>query len=296
MCESHGRQEADPPLSSFRGTFLDCGTKPSSECDCNARQLGDDCERRGELSTGTSLVSTRGMSTCRLCGSCPIQRDGWWQWIASCTGMATISLCGVTSTKTMLGVYRGCPDVSTPSAIGDGNCNDFGSCGSQENGALAVESGETIIFRVGAVNVNDVVTANLSISCEPTSVSSTSTLTLMTSVSSISTAASVVSTTESPTSTAAPLVSTQSFSATAPTDPRVGLIAGVAGGVAALLVVVGVIAFVVWRRRRSSAPPQSAASEHGNVLAVRKAQNEYGDVREIRKPSEYESTSAPFTA
>ncbi|MBT9560084.1 MAG: hypothetical protein IV100_28915, partial [Myxococcales bacterium] len=125
----------------------------SSQCVCTARLLGDDCENRLPISTGSTIVSTVNATTCVGCGSCAIQRDVWREWTASCTGNATISTCGFAPFDTKLGIYRGaCPSASTPTVTtesGSGDCTDFGSCGGsgQEQATLAVVSGERIIIR-----------------------------------------------------------------------------------------------------------------------------------------------------
>jgi hypothetical protein len=154
-------------------TFLTCATKPKSFCLCSVRVVGDDCDNRVAINTGSRPVSTTNATTCSTCGACPIKNDVWFEWRASCTGTAVIDACGLGPTNTMMGVYRGaaCPTAETSTATtesGGLDCDDFGGCaGANERATLSVVNGEVVIIRLGTFNSGDTAQGNLVVSCTP---------------------------------------------------------------------------------------------------------------------------------
>ncbi len=88
--------------------------------------------------------------------------DLWYEYVATCTGTLTVSLCG-SSFDTALAVYpAGCPGGSGTALA----CNDNG-CGAQSELTLAVEEGTALLIRVGGPAVG---TGTLQVSCAPTAV------------------------------------------------------------------------------------------------------------------------------
>jgi len=93
-----------------------------------------------------------------------INQDVWFEYEATCTGMAQISLCG-SQFDTKLGVYEGtqCP-VSSILACNDDFCGEFGL---ESRVLLPVTQGETYKIRAGGF-ADDVGPGRLEISCGET--------------------------------------------------------------------------------------------------------------------------------
>jgi hypothetical protein len=93
--------------------------------------------------------------------------DIWFEWRASCTGPATIDVCGLDPVDTTLGVFRSqCPSGSDDvSIVNGGDCNDFGGCGRNERATLSVTVDDVIIIRLGTRNPDSFASGVLQISC-----------------------------------------------------------------------------------------------------------------------------------
>jgi len=93
-------------------------------------------------------------------GGCQTAPNVWYCYTASCTGTATISLCG-SSYDTKLGVYETCGDPATSTLLA---CNDD-ACGVQSEVEIAVTAGSEYLIEVGGYSTN-VGAGLLSVSCE----------------------------------------------------------------------------------------------------------------------------------
>ena len=84
-------------------------------------------------------------NACNFLGDTQVQSDVWYSYTASCTGEATVSLCG-SSYDTKLAIYdgtSGCPTVESAIA-----CNeDF--CGRQSEVTFLVMAGTEYLLRIG---------------------------------------------------------------------------------------------------------------------------------------------------
>jgi hypothetical protein len=103
-----------------------------------------------DVSFSTIGATTDGPLEPNLCtnaGDHTVTRDVWFRWIATCTGPATVVLCG-SSFDTKVAIYNSCPSSVPNQAIA---CNDD-SCGLQSQVTFNAISGNTYLIRVGGYN------------------------------------------------------------------------------------------------------------------------------------------------
>ncbi|MCA9242382.1 MAG: hypothetical protein KDA32_00395 [Phycisphaerales bacterium] len=127
------------------------GTPSSVSLSFPAVVDNDDCANKSAISDGvtafdTSTATTDGPSE-SSCGGA-ITSDKWYVYTASCTGDATIGLCG-SSFDTRLAIYDGNCPVSANTAIA---CNDD-SCGNASEVTFSVIGGAQYLVRVGGAGV-----------------------------------------------------------------------------------------------------------------------------------------------
>jgi hypothetical protein len=97
---------------------------------------------------------------CGFAAPTQIARDVWFKWLATCTGQATISLCG-SSFNARLAAYFGCPAGSGSALACDDNF-----CGTSPQITFAVTQNQLIRIRIGGFNTATG-TGNMVISCTP---------------------------------------------------------------------------------------------------------------------------------
>jgi hypothetical protein len=116
-----------------------------------AAPANDACASATPVSDGTTPFSNCGATTdgpdepgaCDFFGYTQVDSDIWYLYTASCTGDATVSLCGSTY-DTKLAVYNGCPS-------GGGTilaCNDD-YCGLQSRVSFAAVAATPYLIRIG---------------------------------------------------------------------------------------------------------------------------------------------------
>ena len=115
--------------------------------------VNDSCSNALPIANGTTPFTNIGATTdgptepsCSFCcGDLQVNQDVWYVYTATCTGNATISLCG-SDYDTKVAIYSGttCP-TSPGTAIA---CNDD-FCSVQSETSWAVTSGHTYLVRVG---------------------------------------------------------------------------------------------------------------------------------------------------
>jgi len=122
--------------------------------------LNDDCFNARPVGDVTNLSFDTSKATFDGPGNCMTGSNIWYCYTATCTGNATVSLCG-SNYDTMLAVYDGC-DCPTSYNIID--CDDD-SCDRQSQISFAVTAGNQYLIEVGGYRQ---VTGQgvLSISCE----------------------------------------------------------------------------------------------------------------------------------
>lgn len=120
----------------------------------------DDWENATKLDDVTDLEFTTVGASFDGPGGCLTSPNIWYCYTASCSGTATISLCG-SAYDTKLAVYDGCGDPATSEQLG---CNDD-ACSTQSKLAIAVTAGNEYLIEVGGYSSN-VGTGVLSVSCE----------------------------------------------------------------------------------------------------------------------------------
>jgi hypothetical protein len=128
-----------------------------------ATPANDDYQDAQAVGNVTSLTFDTTEATFDRPGECipNTNRNIWYCYTATCTGCATISLCG-SSYDTKLAVYDGCS--STPTSGNLLRCNDD-FCGRQSEVNLTVTAGNTYLIEVGGF-VSEYGAGSLTISCD----------------------------------------------------------------------------------------------------------------------------------
>ena len=127
-----------------------------------AAQGSDDCSTATPISgSGTFAVTTVGASdSAQQTGFCPTaHNDVWFAWTATATSSMRLSLCGGTTTDTVLAVYPGTACPSPGTQLG---CNDD-SCGQQSQLYFSAVSGSSYLIQIGSWNSTDTFTGTFSI-------------------------------------------------------------------------------------------------------------------------------------
>ena len=138
---------------------------------CSPVALNDDCEDAFPVSDGVTPFDNIGATTdgpdepgiCNLLGDTQVRSDVWFEYVATCTGEVTVSLCG-SSFDTKLAVYAGaaCPTMESAIACSE----DF--CGRQSQVTFTGTLGNTYLIRIGGFG-GEQGTGLLDISCNPSS-------------------------------------------------------------------------------------------------------------------------------
>ena len=166
----------------------DCGNgaiDPGEQCDDGNTNAGDGCDAFCRIEPGpandrcfnaisiseqtltfdTAGALTGGPDEVEACQSEPIMdiigSDVWYCYTASCSGTATVDLCG-SGFDTIAAVYEGCSCPSSPSAAG---CSD-GGCFAQSILNFPVTACSSYLVRVGGF-VGDQGPASMTVSCAP---------------------------------------------------------------------------------------------------------------------------------
>jgi len=116
------------------------GAPPANDDIQNAESVGDVTN----LSFDTTEATTDGTEAC-MSGA-----NIWYCYTASCTGTATVSLCGSTFDTKLAVYYYGCG--STPTSGGLLQCSDD-FCGRQSQVAFPVTAGHSYLIEVGGYNI-----------------------------------------------------------------------------------------------------------------------------------------------
>jgi hypothetical protein len=121
----------------------------------------DDCSKATVVGDVTNLAFDTTEATFDGPGACMTSPNIWYCYTATCTGTATISLCG-SSYDTKLGIYEGCQCNATSSRLIE--CNDD-YCGRSSQITLDVTAGSQYLIEVGGYR-QQTGQGVLSISCE----------------------------------------------------------------------------------------------------------------------------------
>jgi hypothetical protein len=119
----------------------------------------NECANAIAITDGTTAFSTVGATTdgpielgCSFCcGDAQINQDVWYTYTATCSGMATLSLCAGSSFDSKAAIYNGagCPtNPSTSIACDDDTCGTGGPAQVSWNAI----SGNTYKIRIGGFN------------------------------------------------------------------------------------------------------------------------------------------------
>lgn len=152
-------EQCDPPVSGL--CDADCTLIISS----GPAPDGDDCDDALTLVDGSSSFTTNGATTDgpNESGNClaNITADIWLCYTATCTGTATVSLCGASYDST-LAIYNGCgcPSGNPVGCNDDGDaCPDLGS-----QVSFATTTGSSYTVRIGGFE-GDQGSGNVTVTC-----------------------------------------------------------------------------------------------------------------------------------
>lgn len=130
----------------------------------------DDCASAGSLSEGSTSFSTLGATTdgpdepgaCSKSGDTQIGSDIWYVYTPTCTGEATVSLCGA-DYDTKLAIYAGDDCPMSAAAIA---CSDD-ACGSASELTFMAAAGTPFLVRIGGHD-GERGSGTIDVSCTPT--------------------------------------------------------------------------------------------------------------------------------
>ena len=128
---------------------------------------GDECTDALPVFEGLNSLDTSGASdsseSVPACGSFlgAMSNDTWYQYVASATGVLTVSACDMGAFDSGIVIYSGsCGALSMISCSGEG-CNPLAASVS-----ASVNAGQQILIRFGAANTGQSVTGNLQVTLE----------------------------------------------------------------------------------------------------------------------------------
>jgi hypothetical protein len=146
--------------SALAGVFL--STAALAQAPAN-----DDCSGATPLVNGVNAwnntTATNSVGAPAACAT--IGRDIWFTYTATCTGNATITLCGQTPTVTLDTVLQVFTATSTCGTLTQLACNDQGPCGNPSEVTFPVTSGSTYRVRLGSFSTILGSSGNLTVSC-----------------------------------------------------------------------------------------------------------------------------------
>jgi len=145
------------------GMFLGSNTN-CEEVACGDAVSNDACVDALLVSDGEVGYSNIDADSDLLDGSCEAYNDIWFRYVATCTGILTLSTCNLVDYDSYLGCFPGwnCSDLV---AIG---CNDDSEDCSNYSSYLQVQvtAGEPYLIQVGGWDENSIGSGTLSIECD----------------------------------------------------------------------------------------------------------------------------------
>src|SRR5262249_2368633 len=99
-----------------------------------------------------------------------IANDIWFCWTPNCSGMATITTCGLTNVNTKIFYYIGCNCPTPPPSPAPFCCDDDGCGGGTTQGTVVCEAygGQPMMIRIGCKPGSPPGTGQFSITCSGT--------------------------------------------------------------------------------------------------------------------------------
>lgn len=147
------------PLSTGAIAIDTLGVAPINDLCANATLKSD-----GTFAFSSANAGTDGPNEpfgCSFNGYNHIQNDIWYKYLASCTGTATVTLCG-SNFNTKMAVYASCPTASGQTIA----CNDD-FCGTSSQLSFPVVAGNLYRIRIGGFQ-GQTGNGTCTISCAPT--------------------------------------------------------------------------------------------------------------------------------
>ncbi len=131
-----------------------------------APPLNDDLTSAKTVGNVTNLAFDTTDATIDGPELCMTSQNIWYCYTATCTGAATVSLCG-SSFDTRLAIYNGCS--STPTSDNMLRCNDDSEfCGFQSEVIFPVTAGNKYLIEVAGFNPNAFGEGVMTITCDGT--------------------------------------------------------------------------------------------------------------------------------
>jgi len=130
-------------------TFLGLGTNCGPPNPCIPPPENDDCENAEAIGDVMAHPWSTTLATFDGQGTCMTSPNIWYCYTATCTGIATVSLCG-SGFDTKLAVYDGCVCDPISPEIG---CNDD-CCGTRSHLTFAAVEGNQYLIEVGGYSSN----------------------------------------------------------------------------------------------------------------------------------------------
>lgn len=134
------------------------GCSPTCQTETSTGLANNSCSSPTTVNDGSTEITNVGATTdgpdeaqqCDFFSRTQVESDVWFCYTASCTGQATISLCG-SSYDTKLAVYNGCQCPATTNTAVDCSDDDCGSGVENVQSRLTVNvtSGQQYMLRVG---------------------------------------------------------------------------------------------------------------------------------------------------
>jgi Dockerin type I domain len=155
--------------------FLSCAAAIvlSSACSSVFAQAGsDDCASPTPISgsgqyafdLAAATTSNSGFMPNCIGGASFASNDVWWCWTATCTGMVTLSTCGLTNVDTVVAIYPTAIGCSCPGDLSPLCCNN-NACNKQSEVSCEVVCGQRYLIQVGAIPGSILGIGQLSLQC-----------------------------------------------------------------------------------------------------------------------------------
>jgi hypothetical protein len=130
--------------------------------DCSTAAVGNPISGLGTFAVDTTLATTQ---TLQGAGCVNPQIDVWFYWTSTVSGPVTLSLCGATTTDTVIAVWN---DGATPGACPTTTvgCNDD-FCGLQSQLTFTAVSGTPYFLQLGAYGATTTYSATFTLSTPP---------------------------------------------------------------------------------------------------------------------------------
>ncbi|MEE2906834.1 MAG: hypothetical protein VX527_03280, partial [Planctomycetota bacterium] len=148
----------------YQGDSTDC-----ADVTCVPASDNNTCDSADPAYDGDNAIDTTGNTTdgpedftmCDNFGVEQIYNDGYWTYEATCSGIATVSMCNTVDFDSRISVYGSC-------AFDMIACNDdalSGACGLTSEVSFTAEAGTTYVLRIGSFSDGGTGSGTFNIAC-----------------------------------------------------------------------------------------------------------------------------------